>query len=107
MPSFSPGRIVRLKFSSALLLTELLRSVNDYILDNIGWGIYLYDAEILLISMCPRAGQFGGGSTTSAGRFSDGVSALKALTLETAPILVSSIVPKKLRLARFTIPKIL
>ena len=107
MPSFSPARTVRLKFSSALLSTDLLRSVNDYILGNVGWGIYLYDAEILLISMCPRVGQFGGGSTISAGRLSDGVSALKALTLETAPILVSSIVPNKLPLARFGTPNIL
>ena len=58
-------------------------------------GVYLYDAETFLNSMSPLTGQFSGDTTISAGRASDWVSALNAFTRETAPILVSSVVPKK------------
>jgi len=106
MPSFSPGRIVRLKFSNALLSTDLLKHVSNFLLGDADRGVYLYDAETPLNSMSPLAGQLSGGTTISAGRASDWVSALNAFTLETAPILVSNIVPKRLPLARVSTPSI-
>ena len=47
-------------------------------------------------SMCPRTGQFSGGGRVSAGRASGWVFSLTVLTLETAPMLVSTIVPSTL-----------
>jgi len=62
--------------------------------DRLDRKMYLYDAETFLNSMNPLEGQVSGGTAISAGRASDGVSALNAFTLETAPILVSIVVPK-------------